>query len=89
MSYTSHLIDSLLSEIDSLEQSKVNVKMGIAAKIATSMESKGWGKRDLQKATGAKASQVRRWLSGTENFTVDLLVKLEAVLGIKLLTKSL
>ncbi|GAB3221252.1 helix-turn-helix transcriptional regulator [Algoriphagus aestuariicola] len=88
MSYTSHLLDSLLSEIDPLEQSKVDVKMEVAARIAAVMDSKGWSKRDLQKVMGASPAKVRRWLSGTENFTLDLLVHLEAVLGIKLLTKS-
>lgn len=88
MSYTSHLLDSLLSEIDPLEQSKVDVKMDIAARIATAMDAKGWSKQDLQKAMGVSPKQVRMWLSGTENFTLDLLVQLEAVLEIKLLTKS-
>lgn len=89
MSYTSNLLDSLLSEIDPLEQSKVDVKMGVAARIATAMDSKGLSKQDLQKAMGANPRQVRRWLSGTENFTLDFLVQLEAVLEIKLFTKSL
>ncbi|WP_026967433.1 helix-turn-helix domain-containing protein [Algoriphagus terrigena] len=89
MNYTSHLLESLLSEIDPLEQSKVDVKMGVAAKIASARDSKGWSKRDLQKVMGANPSQVTRWLSGTENFTLDLLVQLEAVLEIKILTKSL
>lgn len=89
MDYTSQLLDSLLSEIDPLEQSKVDVKMGVAAKISTAMDAKGWRKQDLQKAMGASPKEVRRWLSGTENFTLDLLVQSEAVLEIKLLTKSL
>lgn len=89
MNYTSQLLESLLSEIDPLEQSKVDVKMGVAARIATAMDAKGWSKQDLQKAMGASPRQVRRWLSGTENFTLNLLVQLEAVLEIKLLTKSL
>jgi len=89
MNYTSQLLDSLLSEIDPLEQSKVDVKMGVASRIATAMDSKGWSKRDLQKVMGASPSQITRWLSGTENFTLDLLVQLETVLEIKILTKSL
>jgi ribosome-binding protein aMBF1 (putative translation factor) len=89
MNYSSQLLDSLLSEIDPLEKSKVDVKMGVAARIATAMEEKGCSKRDLQKAMRASRSQVTRWLSGTENFTLDLLVQLEALLEIKLLTKSL
>jgi ribosome-binding protein aMBF1 (putative translation factor) len=85
MNYSNQLLDSLLSEIDPLEQSKVDVKMGVAARIATAMNEKGLSKQDLQKVTGASPRQVRRWLSGTENFTLDLLVQLEAVFGIKLL----
>lgn len=89
MNNTSQLLDSLLSEIDPLEQSKVDIKMDVAARISTAMDAKGLSKQDLQKIIGASPRQVRRWLSGTENFTLDLLVQLESVLGIKLLTKSL
>lgn len=87
MCYTSHLLDTLLSEIDPLEQSKVDVKMGVAARIATAMDAKGLSKQDLQKAMGASPRQVRRWLSGTHNFSIDTLVELEFALNLTLLIK--
>lgn len=87
MSYTSHLLDSLISEIDPLEQSKVDVKMGVSASIATAMDSKGLSKQDLQKAMGASPAKVRRWLSGTHNFSIDTLVELEFALNLTLLIK--
>lgn len=59
--------------------------MEVAAKIATDMNSKGWNKEDLQKAMGTSPSHIRKWLSGTHNFTLDSIVELEKVLDIKLL----
>lgn len=81
------MLDSLISEIDPLEQSKVDVKMGVSASIATAMDSKGLSKQDLQKAMGASPAKVRRWLSGTHNFSIDTLVELEFALNLTLLIK--
>ncbi|MEB2774991.1 helix-turn-helix domain-containing protein [Algoriphagus sp. D3-2-R+10] len=88
-SNNNQLLKSLLSEIDPLEQSKVDTKMDVAARIATAMDSKGWNNQDLQKVMGASPLQIRKWLSGTYNFTLDSLVQLEEVLDVKLLNKSL
>ena len=87
MNNTSQLLDSLLLEIDPLEQSKVDVKMDIAARIATAMDVKGLSKQDLQKAMGASPRQVKRWLSGTQNFSIDTLIELEFALNLTLLIK--
>ncbi|RAI86804.1 helix-turn-helix domain-containing protein [Algoriphagus yeomjeoni] len=88
-SNNNQLLKSLLSEIDPLEQSKVDTKMDVAARIAIAMESKDWHNQDLQKAMRTSLLQIRKWLSGTYNFTLDSLVQLEEVLDIKLLNKSL
>ncbi len=63
--------------------------MDVAARIATAVEFKGWINQDFQKVMGARPLQIRKWLSGTHNFTLDSLVQLEEVLDVKLLNKSL
>jgi len=47
------MLKSLQSEIDPLQQSKVDTKMEVAASIASAMDSKGWNNLDLQKVIGA------------------------------------
>ena len=60
--------------------------MLLAVKIADAMQAKGWNKTRLMKEMGkSNPSEITRWLSGTQNFTVDTLVDLERVLEIKLL----
>lgn len=84
--YNDNAIDLLLSEITPKEQARTTTRMLLAAKIADAMAAKGWKKKDLMHALGKKnQSEITRWLSGTHNFTSDLLSDLQDVLGIKLL----
>jgi transcriptional regulator with XRE-family HTH domain len=84
---TGNLLDELLASITPLEQSKVDTKMLLAAKIADGMKAKGWKNKDLLEAVGKEnPSVITKWLSGTHNFTTDTLVELEDALDIKLLS---
>jgi ribosome-binding protein aMBF1 (putative translation factor) len=50
------------------------------------MKTKNWNNKRLMKEMGkTNQSEITRWLSGTQNFTVETLVDLERVLDIKLL----
>lgn len=84
--YNDEALNSLISEITPEEQAKTDAKMLLALKIADAMQAKGWNKTRLMKEMGkSNPSEITRWLSGTQNFTVDTLVDLERVLEIKLL----
>jgi transcriptional regulator with XRE-family HTH domain len=84
--YKDEALNSLLSEITPEEQAKTDAKMLLAAKIADAMQAKGWNNKRLMQAMGkSNPSEITRWLSGTQNFTVETLVDLERVLEIKLL----
>lgn len=88
--YTSDLIDHLLDSIQPEEQEQTDYKMKLSAKIYAGLKAKGWKSLDLAKALGLKSpSLVSKWLSGTHNFTVDTLVDIQRVLGIKLLDVEL
>lgn len=85
---TGNLLDELLDSITPLEQSKVDTRMLLAAKIADGMKAKGWKNKDLLNAVGKEnPSIITKWLSGTHNFTTDTLVELEDALGINLLDR--
>ncbi|MFA7327443.1 MAG: helix-turn-helix transcriptional regulator [Candidatus Kapaibacterium sp.] len=75
----------LNDRIDPISYKKTSTKMNIAAMIDDAMIAKGWSKKDLMKKMGKKnQSEITRWLSGTQNFTVDKLVELSLLLDIKL-----
>jgi ribosome-binding protein aMBF1 (putative translation factor) len=79
------LLDNLLAEITPEEQARTDRKMRIAAIIDDAIKAKGWGKKQFAEKIGRKPSEITKWLSGTQNFTVDTLADIEQVLGIKLL----
>lgn len=82
------ILGELLEEITPKEQKRMENRMRLAAKIADGIEAK-WGsggKGKLAEALGLKGqSLVTKWLSGTNNFTSDVLSDIQDVLGIKLL----
>ena len=79
-------LSTLIDRIGPVEQAKTDAQMVIAARIDDAMRVKGWGKKELIAALGkGKPSVVTKWLSGTHNFTVEILVELENALGISLL----
>ena len=84
--YNDEALNRLFSEITPEEQAKTDAKMLLAVKIADAMKVKNWNKKQLMKEMGkTNPSEITRWLSGTQNFTVETLVDLERVLNIKLL----
>ena len=84
--YNNEALNRLFSEITPEEQAKTDAKMLLAVKIADAMKNKNWNNKRLMKEMGkTNQSEITRWLSGTQNFTVETLVDLERVLDIKLL----
>jgi transcriptional regulator with XRE-family HTH domain len=86
VNYSSDLVGELLSAIKPEEQEQIDYKMKLAAKIYEGLKAKGWKSLQLADALHLKSpSLVSRWLSGTHNFTVDTLVDIQRVLGIRLI----
>jgi len=84
--YNDEALNRLFSEITPEEQAKTDAKMLLAVKIADAMKTKNWNNKRLMKEMGkTNQSEITRWLSGTQNFTVETLIDLERVLDIKLL----
>lgn len=81
-----NLIEQLLSSISTEESLRIENRMLLAAKIDDALKAKGWKKKDLMQSLGKKnQSEVTKWLSGTHNFTLDLLTDLGRVLNINFL----
>jgi len=84
--YSSELVNDLLSNIRPEDQEQTDYKMKLAAKIYAALKSKGWKSLQLAESLNLKSpSLVSKWLSGTHNFTVDTLVDIQRVLGIRLI----
>lgn len=83
------ILGTLLSQIDEKEYERVKSRMGLAAKISDALAKKGMKQSELAEKLGKKPSEISKWLSGTHNFTHDILVDIQSILGIELLNIKL
>lgn len=82
---TNKLFKKALDQIQPETRVYVSLSMEIAARIDDLLQQKGWTGADLARAFDKSPSEISRWLSGTHNFTLETLAKLEAVLGAPIL----
>ncbi|WP_138994900.1 helix-turn-helix transcriptional regulator [Larkinella sp. C7] len=75
----------ILASITPQEHARTFKQMAIAARIADALEAKGWSKSEFASRMNQLPSVVTRWLSGTQNFTIDTLSDIEEMLGVQLL----
>jgi transcriptional regulator with XRE-family HTH domain len=56
----------------------------IAIEVLVALHDRGWKQADLARKLGVSEQQVSKWVKGTENFTLETLVKLERALDIQI-----
>ena len=79
--YTSPVINQLLGEITPVEKLQATTKMTIAARIDDLIKERGWGKSEFAAKVNKNPSEITKWLSGTQNFTIDTLAEIGVVLN--------
>lgn len=84
--YKSPILQELLAEVTPLEMEQTKVKMQLAVRIEDYMKAKGWNKSQFAEQVGKNPSEITRWLSGTQNFTIDVLTEIAYTLGAELAT---
>ncbi len=87
--YTSGILANLLDKISDEQQHVVDRKMMIAQKIYLVMQQKNISKKQLAEMLEVQPSVVTKWLSGTHNFTLETLARIEHTLGVDLLNVNL
>lgn len=63
----------------------VKHNLAIATKVARILKEKGMGKSEFATKMGKSPSEVSKWLSGTHNFTMKTIAKIEVALGEKII----
>lgn len=61
------------------------IKSAISTRIANILEEKGWKQQELADRMELPKSNVSRILSGEANLTISTIVKIEGILGKKIL----
>jgi transcriptional regulator with XRE-family HTH domain len=77
-------IRRILNETPPVEKLKVRTKMELAARIDDLIMANGWGKSSFAEKVSKQPSEITKWLSGTQNFTIDTLVEIAFTLNIPL-----
>lgn len=83
--YKSSKLEALLEEVSPIEMEQSKTKMQIAARIEDFMKAKGWNKTTFAKKFDKNPSEITKWLSGTQNFTVDVLTEIASTLGVEII----
>ncbi len=83
--YSSNIIDDLLADITPQDIEKRAKKLLLATRIDEAINKRGWSKKEFAQRINRKPSEISRWLSGSNNFTVDTLLEIEELLSISLL----
>jgi transcriptional regulator with XRE-family HTH domain len=79
--YTSPVINQLLGEITPVEKLQTNTKMTLAARLDDLITARGWGKSEFAEKVNKNPSEITKWLSGTQNFTIDTLAEIGVILN--------
>lgn len=74
------IISKALGRIGSEHYKFAETNQDIAVRVHEILEEKGWTQQDLAEKMGKQDSEISKWLSGTHNFTLKTLTKLEACL---------
>lgn len=82
--YSSLKVNELLNEVTPLEMKQTKIKMQLAIRIEDCMRDKGWNKSQFAEQIGKNPSEITKWLSGTQNFTIDVLTEIAHTLGVEL-----
>lgn len=83
--YSSPLLKKLMNNRDKIETNRTRNRMILAAQIDDLLKVKGWNKNQLAEKLNRKPSEIIEWLSGTHDFSLDVLKELEKVFEKKLL----
>ncbi len=84
--YHSPKLQELLDEITPIEMEKTKVKMQLAARIEDLMRARNYSKSQFAEKIEKHPSEITKWLSGTQNFTTDILTEIASALGVEVST---
>lgn len=61
---------------------KTKVRMGLAARIEDLMIEKGWNKKTFAAIVKKSPSELSKWFSGNQNFTIEILTEIAFALEV-------
>lgn len=81
--FASRVVGELLNEVTPVEMEQTKIKMQLAARIEDCMQINGWSKSEFADRVGKHPSEITKWLSGTQNFTIEVMTEIAFALGVE------
>lgn len=75
------LFRECLAEIPVERKAEFELSFAIATRIDEILKSKGMSQRELAQKLGKRESEIREWLTGRHNFTMNTLARVSLALG--------
>jgi transcriptional regulator with XRE-family HTH domain len=85
----SKIFDYAVAQVPDEVKRFVDNSLEIANEIHSILERQGKTQRDLANLLGKSESEISKWLTGTHNFTLKSVSKIEAILNEKIITTPL
>lgn len=78
---TNKLFSDILANTPEDTNKFADRSMDLAIQINSILKAKGWSQKKLAKELNKTEAEISKWLSGTHNFTLRSITKLEVVIG--------
>jgi transcriptional regulator with XRE-family HTH domain len=75
------IIEDFMRTISPEAKRAVRKKMEVAVHIAEAIRARGWSQKEFAQRLGKRESEISKWLSGKQNFTLESLCMIEETLG--------
>jgi ribosome-binding protein aMBF1 (putative translation factor) len=83
--YTSRTIQKMLKRYIAEDMKKMEKRMMIATRVKAALDALGLNPKDLALRLGKRPGDIKKLLNAQQDFQADLLIKIEKVLGTKIL----
>lgn len=86
MKTTTIPLKEMLSSVPAHVQAEVDLSFAIATKLDSLIKHRGLTRKEFAEAIGCRPSEVTKWLSGQQNFTLRTLARLSVFFGEPMVT---
>ncbi|HTN68563.1 MAG TPA: helix-turn-helix transcriptional regulator [Dysgonamonadaceae bacterium] len=78
------ILESIRQKTPAYVKREIDLSFYVVNKIAEILQLKGMTQKDLANLLGKKESEISRWMTGTHNFTLRSIAKIEKALNVSI-----
>ena len=78
------ILESIRQKTPAYIKREIDLSFFIVDRISEILQSKGMTQKDLADLLGKKESEISKWMTGTHNFTIRSIAKIESALDVSI-----